>query len=385
MGTNERWHKETVFHDGDAFFDAFCAAIAQAKKTIDLETYIFDKDSLSKRIVKCLCKAADRGVKVRLLLDGFGSSSWSSSDLKKFLGEKIEYRFFHPLPWQRSDFEIWNYLAFQKIVMGFWKLNRRNHRKTLLIDKTTALLGSMNISERHLKDKLGADAWRDTSALVEGPQVLDLHKAFDNAWEHFKTYPYRWKKFGGKKRFRKLPSSELIRLNVTRTLRRASYMHLIRRILQAKKRVWITNPYFIPDFSLILALRAAAKADVDVKVLLSKKSDVLGIKWAIRSFYLHLLSGGVRIYEYFPSVLHAKVLLIDGWASVGSSNLNHRSLHYDLESDVILEEPSSVHSIEKQFAADLKNSEEIKLKAWKNRSWIQIPQEKFALLFKRWL
>lgn len=383
MSSLPAWNAETIYHDGDQFFSDLGQALMTAKKSITLETYIFDRDPIGTEILRHLYDAVVRGVRVRVLLDGIGCSDWSYRDLEHLLRANVEARFYHPLPWQQADFTITRYFAPRRILFELWKLNRRNHRKVCVIDERIGFLGGLNLSARHSRKVSGRKVWRDTSVRVTGDSVESLVEAFDFAW----TLTADWGRFRKRwLRYRRLPfRAGLVRLNVTRKQRRGIYRDLIRRIRSSRDRIWITNPYFIPHYTLIRALRSAALGGVDVRLLFSKRSDIWGIKWAIRAFYYILLSSKVQIFEYHASILHAKTLLIDSWATVGSSNLNHRSLFQDLEVDVVLSRSSSVGSIEEQFLKDLESSDQIELRKWQRRSWIQRVLERVALVFKKWL
>ena len=350
------WDEEAVFHEGDRFFDQLGRTMSQARQSIDLETYIFDRDRLGREVLGWLEDAARRGVRVRLLLDGFGCSTWNHADTEKLRESGIDTHFFHPLPWQCRS--IWR--------IGLGKLNRRNHRKTCVIDGETAFLGGMNVSGRHSTKQAGAAAWRDTSVMVQGRDVRILSQAFEHSWSRARQFS------------RALGA---VRINVTRRQRRAANADLTQRVLRARHRVWVTNPYFLPDFSLIRALRFAAWAGTDVRLLFPRKNDVWGMRRLSQAFYFVLLSARVRIFEYQPSVLHAKIVLIDDWVKVGSSNLNGRSLLRDLEADVVLSKAESVRSIENRFLDDLGHSKEVDATRWIRRPWF----EKLMRLFRRWL
>ncbi len=376
----QTWQDEFIFHDGDQFFSHLTHALNAAQKTIDLETYIFDRDHLGMEMLEALSHAASRGVRVRILLDGLGCSKWSYRDAQISRMAGVAVRFFHPLPWQNKRSHILRFFRLRRILLGVWKLNRRNHRKTCVIDHQIAFLGGMNISARHLKKETGKKAWRDTSVRVSGHAVSDLAQAFEYAWNHPRSLRNRWK------RYLKVPAyPHLVRLNMVHRQRKAAYRDLIHRISTAKTRVWITNPYFVPPISLIRALRMAAGRKMDVRLLFSEKNDILGMKWAIHAFYFILLEGGIRIFEYQSSFLHAKIMLIDSWATVGSSNLNQRSFLHDLEVDVVLNHSSSVKSIENQYLTDLVGSHEIDQKVWKHQPITEKILSKFVLIFKRWL
>jgi cardiolipin synthase len=190
----KEWQEEEIYHDGDHFFSDLCHAIDSAQKTIQLETYIFDHDSLGRRILNHLNRATRKGVKVSLLLDGFGCSHWSYLDLVAAGRKGLEARFYHPLPWQSPSHYFWRFLSWRRLLLGLWKLNRRNHRKSCLIDGEIAFLGGMNISERHLKSESGNEAWRDTSLRIKGHLITELEQAFNYAWTYSRRASFRWKK-----------------------------------------------------------------------------------------------------------------------------------------------------------------------------------------------
>lgn len=380
MKAGAHWIEETIYHDGDRFFSELAQALSSARRTIDLETYIFDRDELGRQVLDALAAAVRRGVRVRLLLDGFGCAHWSTLDAEELERAGIETRFYHPLPWQNANYSIFRFMTPRRTMLGISKLNRRNHRKTCVIDGDLAFLGGMNVSARHLTRTAGSEAWRDTSVKVRGEALHQLTRAFEHAWTHTKSAALRG--IGDAK----FPiRSKLLRLNLNRKMRRALYQDLIHHMLHAQKRIWITNPYFIPERAVIRALRFAGWAGIDVRVLLPKRNDIWGLKWAIKAFYYILLTARVRIYEYTPSILHAKVMIIDDWAMVGSSNLNHRSLLHDLEVDVILVRQESMRSLEQQFTRDLSQSIEIDAQSWRKRPWTGRLLERIALVFKRWL
>lgn len=261
------------------------------------------------------------------------------------------------------------------------KLNRRNHRKSCLIDRKIAYVGGMNISSVQLKEYSGDKAWRDTSVRVTGPEITSLVYAFEKAWGSARVLfrsGYNWK-------VPKRRVLSLVRLNDTARRRRSYHRELIDRILMAEKTIWITNPYFVPTFFMIRALRLAAWSGVDVQILLPRKNDIFFMKWVNRAFYRVLLKAGVQIFEYQPSTLHAKVIIIDHLAFLGSSNRNQRSLIHDLEVDLILTHPSSLSSLKKQFILDLSHSHRVFPEKSNRWYWLQNWKGKVILFFRHWL
>lgn len=346
---------EKIFLNGSSFFSALLKDIEEAALSIDLETYIFHNDDFGKKVLNYLEKATERGVKVRLLVDGAGTPHWNNTHVRQLEKAGGETRIFHPFPWR-----LWQWShshvrvpSLLKAIYLLLKINSRNHRKTCTIDDKISYIGSFNIDICHLnKDNAGED-WRDTGVRLENTDLAPLRQAFDAAWEHTHI-PERIRHI-----FRHIHTDPILRLNNNRHRRRILYKNLLKRIRRTKERIWITNAYFVPDNFLLKALIEAAWRRVDVRILLPRKSDVLFMPWASATFYTNLLKAGVRIFEYLPSTLHAKTLILDDWYSVGSSNLNHRSLLHDLEIDVNTREDESKRLLEKQFLADLDQSREI--------------------------
>jgi cardiolipin synthase len=351
---------ENIFIDGGAYFESLINDIQQAQYTISLETYIFQNDSIGKKIIEALVSAAKRGVAVRVMVDGAGTPWWNSQFARTLEKAGASTKVFHPFPWQlwnwrrsrikTSFFKNWIYLLF--------KINSRDHRKVCLIDGHIAYVGSMNVSKCHLSRAMGGDNWRDTSLRITGIDLSDLYRAFDLAWDH---QPITERV---REAFRQVRRNPTIRSNHTRHRRRILYKNLLRKMSICRRHIWITNAYFVPDNFLLRRLQEAARAGVDVRILLPRKSDVAIMPWASTAFYFNLLKAGVRIFEYLPGILHAKVLLLDDWALIGSSNLNHRSLLHDLEVDMLLSNLASIQTLEQQFLRDLENSREISLERW---------------------
>ena len=351
---------EMILASGEAYFSSLLNDINNAEYSIDLEMYIFRRDIIGKKIAQALADAAERGVCVRVLVDGAGSPLWSASLARTLEKSGAKTRVFHPFPWQlwnwsRSVVKLPTLLKWTYLLL---KINFRNHRKVCIIDEKIAYAGSTNISKCHLPKNRGGDDWRDISIRLTNIDLTDLNDAFDCAWTH-RTIKERLREA-----FRHVRRDPIIRLNHIRHRRRILYKSLLRRIRQCRHRIWITNAYFVPDNFLLRKLKEAARAGVDVRILLPKKSDVMMMPWASSTFYYSLLKAGVRIYEYLPSMLHAKILILDNWASIGSSNLNHRSLLHDLEVDINLTNKSSKKILADLFLQDITQSKEVALDSW---------------------
>ena len=353
--------------EGDLFFKQLETLIEGATKSIELEFYIFAVDQTGARIFDALTQAVARGVVVRLLVDGVGSTSFARQYRERAKEVGILLRVFHETPWHRW----WPRRIPSTEKRSTWRrvfrrLNNRNHRKVVIIDGRTAFVGSFNVTKFHLASQMGASAWRDTGVIVEGSEVKVLSNTFEDIWAGRLQRLKR--KF---RRNRGFFSSPLVRLNVTGKQRRESYIDLLIRLVAARKKVWITNAYFVPDGSLLRVLSVVAREGVDVRILVPGFSDVVFIPWVTSAFHFGLLSAGVKIFEYKGSVLHAKTMLIDDWGLIGSSNLNHRSLLHDLEADIVVTGEPSLELMQRQFGQDVGRSVEVTLENWQQRPWLE--------------
>lgn len=343
--------------DGDEFFTFAIEAIQKATREILVETYIFDLDQIGSQVLDALAQARKRGVTVLLLCDGIGSY-FSQNDLKQACERlDIPIRFFHPIPRGR-----WGFFSFEiRKWIRFWKVfNNRDHRKVILVDQSIVFIGSLNITQVHSRKVMGEKAWRDTALKLKcepvDPDLIRLRQAFLSTWHRSKP-----------KRFLRFPIPHLklrnrthqfrwLRINDQISVRMSLARDLRNRIKEAKTRVLITNAYFLPRTSLTLALRKAARRGVFVGLCLPYKTDVWFVREASRSLFRKLLKDNIRIFEYQPSVLHAKTIVIDDWASVGSYNLNHRSSLHDLEVEVAVTEPTTVKQLIRAWDQDLRLS-----------------------------
>ena len=373
--------QQIIFSSCNYFFETMIEDINAAKQNIDLEVYIFAGDNLGEKIANALIEAAKRGIKVRVLVDGSGTPAWGGNLTKKMEQAGIQTRIFHPFPWR-----LWHWSRsyvrapfILKAIYLFLKINSRNHRKVCIIDEKIAYAGSFNISKVHWSTADGGDNWHDTGVKMSGVDLQPLTLAFNSAWDH-KPIQEHLQQF-----FRQTEHDPIIRLNNTRHRRRLLYKSLLQRIGHCKKRIWMTNAYFVPDNFLLKKLKDAAQRGLDVRIVLPQKSDLFFMPWASHMFYQSLLKTGVRIFEYSPNVLHSKVLILDDWMCVGSSNLNHRSLLHDLEVDINIRVPEAKKNLENQFLEDVAVAQEIKWSDWQKHHLYQRFFGRLLLYLKYWM
>ncbi len=358
--SSPHWNQEKTFYQKDQYFSEMLALIQNAKRTIELETYIFQYDRIGISVLNALKEAAARNVIVRVVVDGCGSRLWLDDIHTHLAGSRVRLKVYHPFPFapkwsvQGSKLEL--------LARAFFQSNKRLHRKFCFVDHETVLIGSFNICDQPN---------RDTGVTVQGYQTKMFLASFEKLWTH------RWRAWLN------LPKeTALVQLNDTQKLRHYWNRYKTRRISSAQNRIWIESAYFVPPLNLLQAICESAKRGVDTRLIIPARSDHFFMKLLSLAFYKTLLLSGVRIFEYQPEFLHAKVLIIDEKVTVGSSNMNHRSLLHDLEVDVALNQPASLASLKEQFEIDLKNSTEITLQSLKRGSFFAWILQHILWLFK---
>lgn len=382
---NKTWDSIQLFHSGDEFFTELISSVRRAKKSITVEFYIFEMDAVTEILLVELQSAVLRGCEVRLLVDGVGSLLWTEALAKRCRQEGIHFRVYHPIPgflhWLARVPEA----IFSKAPNIFQRANRRNHRKTVVIDQEFALVGSFNMTKLHFEKVMGDKAWRDSAVKIHGPAIEGLIAAFDLAWTFARRRALLPKdgNYVREKILTVLKWHELVRLNPNARIRRHLYKDLCRRIMTAENRVYIATAYFLPKRAIARALAKAARKGVDVRILIPGPTDVPFVKWAAYQLPYILQEQGAKIFEYQPRVFHAKYMIIDDWSSIGSFNLNHRSLLHDLEVEAVLTDAQSLSNITQQFERDLSVSEPLDPEKNKRRSfwWALISKTLFKLRY----
>lgn len=369
--------QEIILIDSE-YIQSLMLDIDLANSSIDLETYIFADDEVGKKVAERLCKAAARGVDIRVVVDGVGASTWGGEIANNLENAGIKTKIYHPLPWKIWHWRHSNHepgFFLKKLFYLILKLNSRNHRKVCIIDKRIIYVGSANIYGP--VDSIN-QSWRETTVKLVDVNIDELQYAFDKAWGVSLKKRFRYI-------FKRVTSQPTFRLNHSWRRRRIFYKLLLHRINHCKKRIWVTNSYFVPDSHLLNAIIHASKKGVDVRILLPGKSDVLVETLASATFYATLLKSGAKIYEYMPTVMHAKILIVDDWYSLGSTNLNYRSFRHDLEIDVNIRTQAAKDIIYQQYLYDLIQSRQVKEIDLHQQSVIKQLLGKLVLLIRYWL
>ncbi len=335
---------------------------AKAQKSISLEQFIFTDDDFGRKLIEVCTRRAAEGVQVRFLWDAVGSFTFWGSNIKVELRKKG----IHLLFWKTlvpAYFQIPDYRA--------WYL--RNHRRTIVIDEAVGYTGSICIDDS-LKN------WRDTNVRLEGSVASSMQAAFDRMW---------WKATGRRPGmdFRESRDPEFrYEINNPSPRHRYAYKLILEAIRNAQKYLYVVSPYFVPTRRLLRALRLAAKRGVDVRILIPQKSDKYILDVAAQTYFQTLLESGAKIYLYKGNVIHSKAAVIDGnWATVGSMNWDSASLLYNYEANIVSTNSNFAAELTEHFAADLKDSVQVKLEDWNQRSFFNQLQELFVRLIRKFL
>ncbi|MCK6481061.1 MAG: phospholipase D-like domain-containing protein, partial [Planctomycetes bacterium] len=317
-------NRVTLYTQGRDAFSAMLEAVEGARDHVNLETYIFEADGVGRRFAEALARRAAAGVTVNLTVDAVGC--WGTPE-----------GFFEDLAARGVRVLVYNPVAPWRVKHGQWVLNRRNHRKILVVDGRVGFTGGMNIGDEYESSAGADDRWKDTHLKVEGPAVKFLQRVFMGC---------RWRKEGdavvpadyfpalspaGDHGVRVLPTNPVIgRPYVRIVLRRA--------IHAARESVHATQAYFMPDARVLWSLQGAARRGVDVGLVVPSQSDVPLALEAGRSTYGRLLRAGVAIHERLGPVLHQKSVVVDGaWSILGSANMDTRSfrINHEISLDVL--------------------------------------------------
>jgi len=334
------WEEEVLYTTGDEYFAAVLAAIGRAQSTIELESYIFEKGILADRMVAHLIAAAARKVRVRLIVDGWGSPGFAWDYWPQLKAAGVRVRFFRVSPWVLRRLPGDPHSFWMRMIARFRKVNRGNHRKFCLIDHTDLFVGSFNVSDVHLAEVSGDRVWKDVGVRVRGSEVKYARRAFQRAY-------VGWRAFAIPRR-----SSRLLLLNDTFLHKRRARLEQISKIRRAHKRIWLATPYFVPIGKLLRLLSRQARRARDVRLMIPRKNDVWFMKWISLPILGSLVTRGVKIYIYSPGFSHQKVFIADDWMCIGSTNLNHRSFLHDLEMDVVITHEANKLRITQSFVND---------------------------------
>ena len=367
----------TLLVDGPATYAAMFKAVENARDHINLETYIMEdiEDDRGRKFGDLLLKKQEAGVQVNVIYDSVGSLTTPAAFFQRLRDGGIQVVEFNPI----------NPLK----ARGKWRLAKSDHRKILIVDGKVAITGGVNISRVYSgpsgvgDEKVVQMSWRDTDIQIEGPAVAELQKLFLDTWLRQKGAPLSERNYFPDM---KEQGNTLVAVlaSTQGETNRLTFIMYVTAITFAENSLYMTNAYFAPDAQIIKALTDAAKRGVDVKIILPGTTDRSLALYAGQYHYAHLLKAGVKLYKRRNVLLHAKTLVIDGvWSTVGSTNMEWWSFSSNDEVNAVILSREFATEMEKMFAADLGESDQIRLEEWEKRPLLLKARELFSYLLAR--
>ncbi len=357
-------NQAVLLQNGDAFFPSILEAIRGAKASVNIELFIFAKGKIAETFVEALCAKAREGVEVRVLVDSVGERLGRLGDRMKVCG--VKFRIYKPVR-----------------VRSISKTGDRTHRKIITVDGRIGFTGGLAIDDRWTGNARNRDEWRDTAVHLEGPVVLQLQRAFLENWLYTTgefldgegQFPVA--QIAGAMKAQAVGSSRTSQLSMAK-------LHYYMPMQAARDHIWIENAYFLPDADFKTALVAAARRGVDVRVVVpGEHTDLQAVRYAGRRDYSEFLKAGVKIYEFTPTMLHTKIMVVDRlWSSIGSINFTSRSMKSNAEANVAIYNSRFAEQARAMMEEDMARSEQITLDQWQQRSLVQRLKEGYFNLYK---
>ena len=344
-------NKIDVLLNGDEIFPAKLEAIRSARKTITYAQYVFEEGAPAADTAQALAERCREGVKVHVLIDAVGSLQMPSQYRDTLTEAGCEVAFYRPItPWT------------------FDRANYRNHRRILVVDGRVGITGGSGTSGKWSGNGRQDGQWRDTDMRVEGPVAGQLQGAFAENWLEATGVA-----LGGPDYFpRPIEAKGDVESHIVRSSPVGGsvemYTMFLLAMASARRTIYITNPYFVPDDKMIETLIQARQRDVRVVLLLPGAIDHNLVREASRSQFGRLFKAGIKVYEYRAALLHSKTMVIDSvWATVGSTNLDRRSFELNEELNLVVYGADIARRLERVFVDDLEQSREVTYEQWKNR------------------
>lgn len=355
-----------LFNDGKRKFDALFEDIQQAQSHIHLQYFILNDDDLGRRLVSLLTEKAQQGVKVLFLYDALGSSSLPKRFFDEF--EKAGGKTAAFLPAMLASINP--------------RFNHRNHRKLAVLDGTVGYIGGFNVGDEYIGEKKEFGYWRDTHLRLEGNIVHSLQNRFFIDWNQAaEKYPMKYQETYFPEIGEATGAAMQIVASGPLEMREDIKNGYLKMIHHARKSIFLQTPYFIPDKSIMDALRTASLGGVDVQLMIPHQADHLFVHSATLAFARELLEDGVKVYSYKNGFLHAKTLVVDGQAcSVGSANMDVRSFALNFELNAFVYDAQPAAEMAEFFRHDRKLSVELTEAYFKEQHWVEKAKQDIAKL-----
>ena len=351
----EAGNRVELLMNGDGTYTTLWTDLRSAKQTITVQFYYCQPGAVADTFAMVLAERARAGVRVLVLLDAFGSQNLLDDEdwVRTLTSAGVELARLRPLHWY-----------------SLHKATFRSHVRVVVVDGRVGYTGGFGLADYWLGDGRSPDQWRESNARFAGPSVMRLQGMFAAAWAEATGELLTGDTFFPREAFLEagpVRAGLLFATPTTGSTNAERFMAL--SIASAKQRLWVTTSYFVPDDDFRALLLAAARRGVDVRILTAgDQSDVKTTTLAGRARYEQLLAGGVRIYEYQPTMVHAKTFVIDGrWLTVGSLNFDNRSLAFNNESNLVVLDETLGARMDSIFVEDLRHAKQIELAAWRER------------------
>jgi len=346
-------NKVQILLNGDGTYPVLWKDLASAERTITVQMYYSQPGKVADTLAKYLIDRAQHKVRVLLLLDAFGSQPLKREWIQGLKKAGVEVKWLRPLRWYTLQ-----------------KAAQRSHVRVVVVDGKVGYTGGFGLADYWLGDGHHEDQWRETNVRFEGPTVGSLQAAFAAAWAEATGELLTGDMFFPKSSFADIGDVQAGMMHtIPSTGSTPAERFLALSIAGARRTLYISNSYFVPGESFMNLLLAAARRGVDVRVLtVSNKTDVKTTWYAGRTYYEKLLEGGVKIYEYGPTMMHAKSMVVDGiWSDIGSMNFDNRSMSFNDESLLVSLDRRVGAQMDSTFMEDIKWSKEIKLEEFRKR------------------
>jgi cardiolipin synthase len=341
----------TLLQNGDAFFPAMLEAIRGATDTVNFEIYIFEADEIGKQFMTAFEERVAAGVEVRLLVDWFGSLRFKREDRERLVRAGVRVERFRPMA-----------------LRNLARIYRRTHRRALVIDGRIAFTGGAAIAAKWAGNVRTTHEWRDSMTRITGPLVSGIQSAFTTSWVYCTGEVLAGPRFFPAPEQGSGPYSVAV-LSSPSDAQQPIRLLFWFSFANARRRLWISNSYFIPDIRLRKAVIERARQGVDVRILVpGNHTDAIPVQMAGRSLYGELLEAGVRIYEYQAAMMHAKTVVVDDcWSVIGSANMDERSMELNEENVLGIADAGFARAIAEGLEADFARSKSVRLEEWRRR------------------
>ena len=355
--------------NGDQIFPAMLEAVRSAQKTITLETYIYWSGEIGREFADALSQRAKAGVPVYVIIDSYGGIKLDKDVIERMREAGVHVRMYHPFKW------------FQ--ILNFQRMNRRSHRKLLIVDGRIAFTGGVGIADNWLGNADSAEHWRDNHYRLEGPIVGSLQAVFMDHWLEENGEVFLAEEFFPEIKTHGTLPAQCVKSNADTDTSNAHALALY-ALASARNEVTLATAYFVPDSVTRQALIEPRQRGVRVQIIVPGPiTDYHVVRWASRSLWGELLQAGIEICEYMPTLYHCKMMIVDDeFVSIGSVNIDNRSFRLNDECNVNVFDREFAHEQMQLIRDDLTKCQQVTYEKWRNRPLKQKVRERLSSLLR---